>query len=302
MINDMKKKELFIMFASMVIGLQGCGSTKIEPAKDLVVVEQIDTVHGSREENNYCSVSFNVDVPINGPQALVDSVMTLVNREVYQMCEYCIWFDDRPDEYVAYSEKDMFTNDGERLLSHYLDKYKALIGDSLWNTFSLELKMEAQTEKFVTYGLEFFHCGGSCGSEKSFYTFDKRDGHQVRDIISNENLVRFFEDYPEYNTIGANPWSGYPGWKFSPEDGFDNSCEGLLDDCFTLVISGRGNHYILTDFPYSQIFSYLSPDAQALVGQENEGKLVLPPYQPDCSEDSQVWMGVDAVKNAILRI
>ena len=24
-------------------------------------------------------------------------------------------------------------------------------------------KMEAQTAKYVTYGMEFFHCGGSCG-------------------------------------------------------------------------------------------------------------------------------------------
>ncbi len=61
------------------------------------------------------------------------------------MCEYCVEFDDSPDEYVAYSEKEMFTNDGEHLLSHYLDKYKPLIEDSIWNTFSLKLKIEAET-------------------------------------------------------------------------------------------------------------------------------------------------------------
>ena len=83
------KKLLFIMFASMVVGLQGRGSTKREFSKNLLVEEQMDTVHGGRKENGYCWASFNVDVPVNEPQVLVDSVMVLVNREVYQMCEYC---------------------------------------------------------------------------------------------------------------------------------------------------------------------------------------------------------------------
>ena len=106
----MMKKLLFILFASMVVGMQGCGSAKIEPTKDLMVVEHIDSLYGNNEENKHEWVAFNVDIPVNGPQVLVDSVMTLVNREVYKMCEYCIEYNDRPDEYVSYSEKEMFTN------------------------------------------------------------------------------------------------------------------------------------------------------------------------------------------------
>lgn len=29
--------------------------------------------------------------------------------------------------------------------------------------------------------VEHYHYGGSCGSEKYYYTFDKGDGHQVMD-------------------------------------------------------------------------------------------------------------------------
>ena len=286
------------MFASMIICLQGCGSSKIETAKDLVVVEQIDSVCGGHEENNYCWASFNVDVPVNGPQVLVDSVMALVNREVYKMCEYCIFFNDRPDEYVAYSEKEIFTNDGNHLLSHYLEKYKPLIEDSLWNTFSLELKMETQTEKYVTYGLEFFHCGGTCGSEKYFYTFDKIDGHLVKDVISRDNLVRFFEDYPEYNDFGADPWSGEPGWKFSADYELRNSYSGLLGDHFSLVIDGVGNHYFLADFPYSQIFSYLSPEAQELVERHEENEPMLPAYLS--YRNPEVNLEVDTANYALI--
>lgn len=54
------------------------------------------------------------------------------------------------------------------------------------------------------------------------------------------------------------------------------------------------------DVPYSQIFSYLSPEVQALVGEKREGKLVFPPYLPERSEDYQVWIEADTVNNAIL--
>ena len=175
-----------------------------------------------------------------------------------------------------------------------MEKYKPVLQDSLWSSYGLELKMEAQTDKYVTYGLEFFHCGVSCGSEKYYYTFDKHDGHQVEEIISKENLSRFFKDYPEY--ASENDYL----WKYSPENDYDNSCYGLLDDHFSLVIMGWYNHYFSVDVPYSQIFSYLSPEAQELIGQENNGKLILPPYLPERSEDRQVWMEVDTLNNAIL--
>lgn len=261
-------KKLLLFF--IVISLIGCQSGNQITSSDLDVVEQIDSVQGTHDENNYCWASFNVDVPVNGPQALVDSVMAIVNREVYKMCEYCVEFNDSPDEYVAYSEKEMFTNDGEHLLSHYLDKYKPLIEDSIWNTFSLKLKMEAQTAKYVTYGMEFFHCGASCGSEKYYYTFDKSDGHQLRDIISHDNLVRFFKDYPEYAMTDSDSWSGRAGWKFSPEDDADRYAYGLLENQFSLVVQNCGNHYLLLNFPYRQLFSYLSPEAQALVERKGE--------------------------------
>lgn len=164
--------------------------------------------------------------------------------------------------------ENVYSDDSERLLSHYVKKYKSLIQDSLWREFSLTMKMEAQTEKFVTYGLEFYYCGANCSSKKHFYTFVKSDGHLIKEIISHENLVRFFEDYPKYKHIEADPWSGWPGWTFDPEEKFDIFSYGLLDDRLMLAISECGNHYLLTDFPYNQIFSYLSPEAQELVAEK----------------------------------
>lgn len=104
------KNSYLLCIISIVITLFGCKSSNLENPSELEVTEQIDSIHGSHEENDYCWASFNVDVPVNGPQVLVDSVMALVNREVYKMCEYCIEFNDSPDDYVAYSEKEMFTH------------------------------------------------------------------------------------------------------------------------------------------------------------------------------------------------
>ena len=291
-------KYCILIVAGFMAALSGCQSGNQMNALDLEVVEQIDTICGSHEENTNCWATFNIDVPVNGPQVLVDSVTELVNREVYKMCEYCIEFVDHPDEYVAYSQEEMFTHDGEGLLGHYMEKYKPLIEDSLWNTFSLELKLEAQTEKYITYGMEFFHCGGGCGSEKYYFTFDKNDGHQVRDIISYENLARFFKDYPEYNSIDDDPWFGMAGWQFYQQDGADNYEYGLLDDHFSLSIEGHGNHYLLLGIPYGQIFSYLSPEAQALVERHQENEPMLPAYLSH--KNPEVDLVVDTVNYALI--
>ena len=265
----MKRIFLLSVIAEIIFDLQGCGSTKMECSKDLIVVEQTDTVYGGIEDNKGEWAAFTIEIPINGPKALVDSVMAFVNKELYDACESNAHFGE---DAVAFSKEQMFTDDGERLFGRYMEKYKPLIQDSLWRVFGLTMTMEAQTDKYVTYGVEFFYCGAGSSSKKEYHTFDKRDGHQVKKIISHDNLVRFFEDYPEYNTIEDDEWSDDSRWDFSPEYGFDNSCYGLLDDCFTLVIEGCGNHFLLTDFPYNQIFSYLSPEAQALVEQKDEGK------------------------------
>lgn len=293
----MRKYLALLFHVGIVVGLLGCRSVKMEQSKDLVVVEQTDTVYGHNENNQHEWAAFTIDGPVNGPKMLVDSIMAFINKELYDAYESNAHLDENV---MSFTQEEMFTDDGERLLCHYMKKYKPQLQDSLWRVFGLTMTMEAQTDKYVTYGLEFFYCGAGCSSKKEYHTFDKHDGHQVKEIISHENLVRFFEDYLEYSTIGDDAWSGYSGWEFSPEYGFDNSSYGLLDDCFTLVIEGCGNHFLLSDFPFNQIYSYLSPEAQALVEQSGEEELKLPAYLPERSEDGEAWMEVDTVKYAIL--
>ena len=293
----MKNQRLLLAVVVVLVAIMGCGSSKTERSGDLVVVEQTDTVRGNNENNQYEWAAFTVDVPVNGPQALVDSVMAFINEQLYEACESNAHFYEKC---VTFSKEEMFSDDSEQLFGHYMEKYKPLIQDSLWRTFGQIMKLEAQTDKYVTYGLELFFCGAGCSSEKYYYTFDKSDGHQIKEIISHDNLVRFFEDYPEYSTLEADPWAGASGWKFFPENEFVNYNYGLLDDHFSLVICGYGNHFFLLDFPYGQIFSYLSPEAQNMVEQTDEEETMLPAYMPERSEDSEVWMEVDTLNRALL--
>jgi len=229
---------------------------------DLVVVEQTDTVKGAKSGNDRYRATISVDVPVDGPQALVDSVMVIINHETYHFFELC--FEPSDDDSVTFREDEMYTNDGETLLAHYMEKYRPLLSDFLLTWFNLTLKLEVQTDRYVTYGLECYHCGASCGSEKYYYTFDKQDGHLVRGIISHENLVRFFKDHPDYSKQEEYLW------EFSPEKAYTDLCYGLLDDHFSLVILGWYNHYFIIDVPYSQISSYLSSEVQKLVEQKKD--------------------------------
>ena len=290
----MKKYRLFIA-ASFIAALFGCQSGNQIISPDLEVVEQIDTVY--RNDILYDRAVFMVDVPVKGPKLLMDSVIAFVNKQLYDACEGCVHIDERIS---SYKQEEVFTDDAEHILRHYMNKYKTLIEDSIWKVYGCELKMEAQTKKFVTFGVEHFHCGASCGVEKYYYTFDKSDGHHVKDIISRDNLDRFFKGYPEYTTIGADAWSGTPAWKYYSDSGFGESAYGLLGDYFSLVIEGVGNHYLPVGYPYSQIFSYLSSEAQDLIEQDGEDEPMLPAYLPERSEDGEVWMEVDTVNHALL--
>ena len=237
--------------------LSGCTDSKQVDSKDLEVVEQADSVIATIDDENF-SAHFTLDVPVKGPQVLIDSVLALVNYELYNSLEESAHFDE---DVVLFTREEMFSKDGEQLLKSYMDKYGPILKDSLWRVYDFKLKMEAQTESYVTYGLEHFHCGGSCGSEKYYYTFDKSDGHQVKEIITPENIASFMKDNPDFATNKEFEW------EFDAENEFEDQNYGLLDNTLSLVISGHGNHFFLVDIPFDKISSYLSQEAQTLLGK-----------------------------------
>ena len=302
------KRVLGIYIYLMTIGaafvIQGCGSPKMERSYDLVAVEQTDSVHGASEYNGNSSymMEITVDVPVNGSKILIDSVMTFLNKKMYYFCEWCahessLYEDERWVK--SFRPEEVFTNDGERFLENYMKKYRPLIQDSLWcEFFGMDLKLESQTGSFVTYGHEDNACGANCSSRKYYYVFDKHDGHIVKEIISKENVKQFFEDYPEHCGLRGDWLLGWPDWEYDVDHVFENTDFGLCSDHLSIVITGVGKHYYLMKIPYSQILSYLTTEAQALV--EGMGEVVFPTDAPCYSENGEVWMELDTINQALL--
>jgi len=302
------KKVLGICIYLMIMGsafvIQGCGSSKMEPSRDVVVVQQTDTVHGTSEYNNNSSykMEITVDAPVNGPKILMDSVMTFLNKKMYYFCEWCahessLYEDDRWVK--SFRPEEVFIHDGERLLENYMKKYRPLIQDSLWcEIFGMDLKLESQTGSFVTYAHEDYACGANCSSRRYYYVFDKHDGHMVKELISKEKIKQFFEDYPEHGGLRGDWLLGWPDWEYDAEHIFENTDFGLCSDFLSIVITGVGNHYYRMRIPYSQILSYLTPEAQALV--EGMGEVVFPTDTPCYSENGEVWMELDTIHQALL--
>lgn len=205
----------------IILLLVGCQSGNQTYISDLVVIEQLDTIQGVHDDNDYwenayCTATFNIDVPSNGSQMLVDSVLSFLNKKMYYFCEWCahessLYEDDRCVK--SFRPEEVFTNDGERFLENYLKKYRPLIQDSLWcEFFGMDLKLESQTGSFVTYGHEDNACGANCSSRKYYYVFDKHDGHIVKEIISKENInssSRIIQNMVDYVATGY--WDGLTG-------------------------------------------------------------------------------------------
>ena len=94
----------FLIVVSIVLTTQSCGNTKTDSSNDLVVEEQADSAI-TADSNQ---ATFKIDVPTDGPRVLIDSVMALINREMYKACENCVHLDEGV---TSFSPKEVFTDD-----------------------------------------------------------------------------------------------------------------------------------------------------------------------------------------------
>ncbi len=288
---------LWLMAMGLTTALQSCQGYRQVSTEVLEVMEQDATISASYNGDHNLKVT--VDVPQVGPDRLVDSVLEFINRQLYETCEEYACHEDGK---AIFTPEEIFTDDADHLLCRYMEKYQPQIPNNRWKVLDVSLKMEAQTTSYVTYGMRIVHCAPSmeCGSEKFFFSFAKRDGHLVREIISHENLVHFYEDYPEYKTVGNEPWTDSPEWENPPNIISGKSIFGLLEDHFTHVTMGPAENPILLNYPYGQIYSYLPHEVQGLVVQKKENELMLPSYLPTYSEDGNAWMETDSATLALV--
>lgn len=208
------------------------------------------------------NVSITMDIPIDVKhedkkyESLQDSVSSFLNREAHsQLSRLCNEAPDIDETDYEYDVCNPFYS-----LNEILSVYQGRVEDVGYERISFFII--AQTESFVTYGLEEYHCAGSCGSDFHCYTFNKKDGRLVKDMITFQDIRRFVKDHPKSN----HP---FDQWKLEGDDknikeGSDYGI-GLLNDGLLLVNENFSKHYFLGKIEYEDILPYLSEEAQGLV-------------------------------------
>ncbi len=205
--NLKKLSLLLIACVALTLSTMSCGEKKNKSTNSQMLI--VETQHVECYETK-----LSVDVPIKGPQPLLDSIKIFLNQEVHDAFEGRLREWDREELGIgtsAISAKEVFTDDISRLLSSYAKKYAAL-----WNKYETtdydlykydiytNLLMIAQTDSYVTFVKEVTYCiNGNHPKIEGCYTFSKKDGHCINSVIGWKDLVRYvIERRPPYG-VGA---------------------------------------------------------------------------------------------------
>lgn len=198
-----------------------------------------------------------IDVPTKGPEALVDSIIVFLNERLY------VFFDNGEECHLSY--EDIFSTDLSQLVEHYHDAYAPFfLSDSTVDheflTDCMEINLVAQTSAYITYEVNNIFFGEGVETAKEWVTFVKSDGHRLKDVISDAEMLRFYREHPELRNNGV--WEDI----HDEENPCGLACEvGLLDDSLAHQYSYAPG--ILEDitYPLEAIAPYLSQEAQDLI-------------------------------------
>ena len=178
---------VLVLTSLMMFAAASCGKQNVNNL--LLVERQSAEVVGSR------SISMTVDVPVAGPSVLVDSVLEFLNRELYVIYARdlgCLINGEEDHENYTYEEAR--TGDVEHFVQNHAKRCAAVVSD--WNDdcsrfYSFSVFMIAQTDAFVTYGVRNVYEDlepGYYPAHYECYTFDKKDGHLVREMVNKEDI------------------------------------------------------------------------------------------------------------------
>lgn len=246
----------FIVFLSV-------GCDRIEAETGLMVVErQWENVELGDKAKPVYGPTFCVDVPINGPKALTDSVMAFLNKEIYNCCELILDSDGQGSTGRRLEFEDVLTGNADSLVLHYVEAYRPYFEEESCSTCMFSLLLLAQTESFVTYGLEYYPCGACRGSGVRSFTFAKRDGHRIKDIMSNRDLSRFLADAPYYQDMVEECRPALAHGESLEAAGMDLA---LLGNVLNITFSGVADHYRSMAVDYRAVLPYLSEEAKQLL-------------------------------------
>lgn len=252
----MKACLRLIIAGVLVSALTSCGakSKTIETEQDVCVLK-----HFTHLPDVVCDLYVAVDIPVEAPVFLTDSIMVFLNETLYD------FFDDDTVRHLPYDS--VYTTDLEHLAEHYREAYLPFfLADSTetheFYSDCLELRLVAQTDTYVTYEVDWVFFGEGVEVATDWVTFVKKDGHRIKEVISNEAMLRFFEEHRElieeevWEEVQWNLGQGYDVWIGSPV--------GLLNDSVAHQFVYAPGIFADLKYPMKAIRPYLSKEAQKL--------------------------------------
>ena len=150
-------------------------------------------------------IGITMDVPVDGNHALVDSVVHLLNKALYNFIE------DRMDPH--FTPEEVYCREGKLLIQHYCDAYKPYIEDTcqfhgcLPDFNYLAVTLVEQTETFVTYQVSNYFIGEGDCEYLSWATFYTSDGHRLPKVVGDDQVIKLLKltngtDYDVMEDVG----------------------------------------------------------------------------------------------------
>lgn len=208
-----------------------------------------------------CELVVFADLPVKGAQTLLDSITVLLNEELYW------YFDYSADGNHLLPFKTVFSTDIPHLLKHYRKAYRPYFDVKNpdmceFATHCLELNMVAQTATYVTYEVVDVFFGEGLEEARTWVTFAKSDGHRLKEVITEDNMVRFLQEHPEQADNGV--------WGDILESMENNEPirivrAGLLNDSIAFQYIWAPGIFDDSRYDLVPLKPYLTAEAQALV-------------------------------------
>lgn len=255
----MKLTTTFIigMVASAV--LTGCQTSRSRETRELVTERQECILKSFRHLPEVVdTLTVVVDVPVKGPQRMIDSITVFLNQALYA------FFDDGETCHLPYGQ--VFTKDLRTIASHYREAYAPFFkadGEE-WHEFAsdcLEIGLAAQTDAYVTYQIDHIFYGEGLEVARDWVTFVKSDGHRLKEVISGADMLRFYRDCPEYRN--EDIWRNVLFHSPDPADLHE------VDGTTGLLPGSVAHQYVYADgifedveYPMEVIGKYLSREAK----------------------------------------
>ncbi len=262
--KNAKKPDLLIMvlFQTWVFLALGC-SSNLKTANPLVVETQTCILkHVNFYDLDEFDMAITIDIPVNAPKVLADSITAFLNERLYQ------YFDNGEKIHIPY--ESVYSTDLQHLADHYWDTYRSFYDQQDPDYHWLFLNLVAQTDTYITYEFVKAFRGEGVHEFRNWITFFKKDGRQLKEAIGFENMMRFYEDYPELMEYGV--WCDAQ-YLLADGNDIDMYEAGLLNDSLAFM-------YVWDNTDYNDVFKYdmriiepyLSEEAQKLVSDNGKIK------------------------------